>query len=306
MASTKPASTVQICSLDQFKRQFFHWYYTEDMSLPQVKEKFDLLFDEVARVTGIKLEASEPQWSRRYKKHWIKDWGPKTRRHGEQAPSTDDVERYLLWRDGTKRHVFLHACTPEICHDHEPARLHIATTSTLTPPSYKYPASTTSSAGPLPKQHVGCTTWPVHQSLNCGDTAQALATAYDAPQRDEVPWYGYNVSTGPEGPVGSTSFPAMTGNARTDPPVLISQDYAVAERGIFASGVAGLSHGQIQHEHSEFHHVEQPRSITAQSISSRRPSREGNSGVNAVAGEGSIGYDFFEDYTNDNNLFSAS
>lgn len=47
-----------IRDLDQFKGQFFYWYYTERLSMREVTKNFDQLFDEVFRVTGIRLEVT--------------------------------------------------------------------------------------------------------------------------------------------------------------------------------------------------------------------------------------------------------
>lgn len=47
-----------ILDLDQFKRQLFYWYCIEGLSMAQVKRSFDRLFEELAHVTGIRLEVT--------------------------------------------------------------------------------------------------------------------------------------------------------------------------------------------------------------------------------------------------------
>lgn len=58
---------------------------------------------------------SENQWSRCYKKKWMTEWGSKTSPSGGQLPLANVLEDRLLWRHGSSRHVFFHACAPGSC-----------------------------------------------------------------------------------------------------------------------------------------------------------------------------------------------
>ena len=44
--------------LEQFKGQFFQWFYIDAFALPKVKELFDELFANLAQTTGEQIQAT--------------------------------------------------------------------------------------------------------------------------------------------------------------------------------------------------------------------------------------------------------
>lgn len=54
MVSPRTTDTIM---LEQFKGQFFQWFYVDGFALPKVKELFDELFAHLAQTTGEQNQA---------------------------------------------------------------------------------------------------------------------------------------------------------------------------------------------------------------------------------------------------------
>ncbi|MCJ1463103.1 hypothetical protein MMC07_001708 [Pseudocyphellaria aurata] len=86
--------------LEQFKGQFFQWFYIDGFALPKVKDLFDELFAHLAQTTGEQNQASYKQWRGRHR-FWNKSWRmPKKVKGSAPAAFPPQLERCQLWRLG--------------------------------------------------------------------------------------------------------------------------------------------------------------------------------------------------------------
>ncbi|KAL8810341.1 MAG: hypothetical protein Q9200_002661 [Gallowayella weberi] len=124
MATPNVFRTVETLQLDQFKRQFWQWYFIEKKSMPQVKRSFDNLFDRMTKATGVKYDINERQWKTR-SLEWMKTWGKTKAQQGKQVAMPDVLKELPLWYIRDRQLIFFHACTREKCNSCESSEKHV-------------------------------------------------------------------------------------------------------------------------------------------------------------------------------------
>ncbi|KAL8766033.1 MAG: hypothetical protein Q9209_007062 [Squamulea sp. 1 TL-2023] len=113
-------TAVDTSILDQFRRQFFQWYYIDKRSRSEVEKSFNLLFQRITETTGLVLNVSDKQWRGRLQR-WQATWDARKSQDGVQITMPDDLGHLRLWYIGDQQLITFHACTPELCHSRKPA-----------------------------------------------------------------------------------------------------------------------------------------------------------------------------------------
>ncbi|KAL8733434.1 MAG: hypothetical protein Q9181_003581 [Wetmoreana brouardii] len=99
MATTITPRTVETLKLDQFQRQFFHWYFINHRTLGETTRAFDFLFSQVAKIVGLEIQVNETQWRGRLE-DWNRTWKIRKGRPGEEVKIPEYMEAMNLYYNG--------------------------------------------------------------------------------------------------------------------------------------------------------------------------------------------------------------